>query len=201
MSNVDTLVLSSGGIKSLIAAASLGRSGVGMLFVHDGRPATARRKAKFLEQAEYLGAARRIELAMTHLTAVVEEMVRRTPLHRLQLLNAAMGQAARLGADRLVWPVCVGEDFDAVGKVAELLVLVEHAASVEGGRGIRIETPLLEFTPAQLIEAGEQMSLPWAMTRSCEAADEQPCGACIGCRQRADAFAAVGTADPALATR
>lgn len=198
MANPDTLVLSDGGLKSLVATATLGRAAQPMLlFIHDGRPSDVAHHAMFLKQAEHFEATRRIELSLPHLIGGDASSLRVMPLARFQYLTAAAGQAVRLGARRLVWPVRVGDAFEAVSQIAEALVLLEHAARVESDADLRIETPLLDMTMAQVIELGEQMAVPWRISRSCIATAGPPCGACAACRSRADGFEQVGIGDPA----
>ena len=194
---VDAVVLSSGGVKSLVAAATLGRATrPPLLFIDDGRPSIAQHHAAFVRQCEYMDAARRLELAAPRLLVGDTDGAEAAPMGRLEFLAAAASRAARLGARRLVWAVSVGEDFEAASRIAELQVLIEHAIEVETGHSLRIESPLLELTPPQIIEAGEQLQAPWRATRSCQTSQPAPCGTCAGCVGRAAAFAAAGVEDP-----
>jgi len=198
MPKPDTLVLNDGGMKSLVATATVGRATPPMLlYVHDGRPSDPAHHAMFLKQAEHFHVAKRIELSMPHLMHGDETSLAVTPLARFQYLTAAVGQAVRLGARRLIWPVRVGDQFEAISQIAEALVLLEHAAEVESNADLRIETPLLDMTMVQVIELGEQMGVPWRLTRSCVMSAGEPCGRCDCCKRRAEAFAQSQREDPA----
>ncbi len=194
----DALILTSGGYKGLVAAATLGKAARPiMLFVHDGRPSAAEHHQAFCGQAQHFEAARRIELVMSHLFSGEGEQLRITPLARFQLLTAAAGQAAKAGASRLVWPVCVGDDFDALAQITEAMVLIEHAAEVESGHALRVEAPLVDLTDEQVIELGAKLAVPWRLARACTRRAAKPCGACAACRRWQQAFAAAGVEMPA----
>lgn len=198
MAKPDTLVLNDGGLKSLVATATVVRVAPPMLlYVHDGRPSDSAHHAMFLKQADHFQAAKRLELSMPHLIQGDGANLSVAPLARFQYLTAAAGQAVRLGARRLIWPVRVGDQFDAISQIAEALVLLEHMAEVESQTDLRIETPLLDMSMVQVIELGEQMGVPWAITRSCVVTSSAPCGECACCQRRADAFAQAQREDPA----
>jgi 7-cyano-7-deazaguanine synthase in queuosine biosynthesis len=116
------------------------------------------------------------------------------------MLSAAVGEAVKLGVERLIWPVRVGEQFDRMSSVMEAMVLLEHVAEMETGRRIRVETPLLELTARQLIETGHHMAVPWRLARSCELPMEDPCGQCAGCTARKVAFEEAALDDPLMQT-
>jgi len=200
MPKPDTLVLNDGGLKSLVATATAARAAPPMLlYIHDGRPSDAAHHAMFLKQAEHFKAGKRLELSMPHLMHGEGESLHITPLARYQVLTAAVGQAARLGARRLIWPVRVGDAFDAISQIAEALVLLEHAAELETEADLRIETPLLDMTLVQVIEVGQQMNVPWQLTRTCVMSAGEACGRCACCKQRAEAFAQSNRVDPLTA--
>jgi len=214
----ETLVLSGGGFKSQVAAAALGAAArPAMLFVHDGRPGEARSRAAFDAICDHLQARRRDHVAMANLFsghnapgdferhAPSDGTVAITPLAGLQLLCAAAAHALRVNAQRLVWAVRAGDDFDKLSQITEAVVMVEHLAAqnpapapvpagaqadVAAGVGLRVETPLLEMTGPEIIEVGQQLGVPWNLSRDCWLDGEAPCGACPGCRERHDAFAA-----------
>jgi len=200
MPKPDTLILNDGGLKSLVATAAAGRAAPPMLlYIHDGRPSDAAHHAMFLKQAEHFKAGKRIELSMPHLMHGEGESLQVTPLARYQYLTAAVGQAVRLGARRLVWPVRVGDAFEAISQIAETLVLLEQTAENESGTDLRIETPLLDMAPVQVIELGEQLKVPWRFSRTCIASAREACGRCGPCKQRAEAFDQCRLPDPLLA--
>ncbi len=196
MRKIDTVLLSSGGMRSLVAAATLDRAGLAWLYVHDGRVASLHDRAMFVKQSEHFEAEFRSELKLTHLHRDRAGMEERSPLSTFQLVSGAAAEAVRLGANRLVWPVTAGEDLDLVSRVTESLVLLEHVVKLETGAELAIETPLMDMTPRQVVEVGEQLGVNWRLSRSCRMDQGPACGACAGCARRAEAFAAAHVIDP-----
>ncbi|MDE3010600.1 MAG: 7-cyano-7-deazaguanine synthase QueC [Pseudomonadota bacterium] len=84
----------------------------------------------------------------------------------------------------------------------ETMANLATRAGVEGRR-LRIHTPLIELSKAQIIAEGRRLGVDYAMTTSCydPAPDGRACGACDACQLRARGFAALGLEDPALAGR
>lgn len=70
-------------------------------------------------------------------------------------------------------------------------------AGVEG-HSIKIHTPLIDMSKAQIIEQGLSLGVDYAATVSCYAADREgrACGCCDACRLRMAGFAAAGVLDP-----
>ncbi|MHB1157813.1 MAG: 7-cyano-7-deazaguanine synthase [Phycisphaerales bacterium] len=201
MNPPTTLVMSSGGLRSLVATATIAKTAhPASLFIHDGRAAENLRCRAFLGQADHFEIKHRIELQLPHLHTGGEDR-QIEPLAHLQMLTVAAGQAAKLGAGTLIWPVSVGEHFDTLAAVAESLVLLEHAVQLETGKSLKILTPLIELSIRQVVELGRQMQLPWQLTRTCTTVAEKPCEACAACLARAEAFAALGFDDPLVAAK
>ncbi len=69
---------------------------------------------------------------------------------------------------------------------------------VESGVGMRIHTPLIEMSKAQIIRAGAALGVDFAQTVSCYQADAQgrACGRCDSCRLRRKGFEDAGVSDP-----
>lgn len=70
-------------------------------------------------------------------------------------------------------------------------------AGVEG-HPIRIETPLLHWSKAEIIRHGLAAGADYGLTWSCYQGGEVPCGECDSCRLRAKGFAEAGVRDAAL---
>ena len=91
------------------------------------------------------------------------------------------------------YPDCRPEYIEAFQRVADL-------ATREGveGRSVRIHTPLLELSKAQIIELGTSLGVDYSVTSTCYDPDVDggACGACDACALRAAGFAAAGVADP-----
>ncbi|HUQ39171.1 MAG TPA: 7-cyano-7-deazaguanine synthase QueC [Acidimicrobiales bacterium] len=67
------------------------------------------------------------------------------------------------------------------------------------GRPVRIETPLVDLTKADIVRLGVELAAPLHLTWSCYRGGDAPCGTCDACRLRAKGFTEAGIADPALA--
>ena len=65
---------------------------------------------------------------------------------------------------------------------------------------IRIETPLIDFSYAQMIKLGQRFEIPWERTHTCEAHAGASCGRCPSCKARAQAFLEAAIRDPAAPT-
>ena len=69
-------------------------------------------------------------------------------------------------------------------------------AGVEGRR-IKIFTPLIRKTKAQIIRMGKALGVPYELTWSCYAGGRRPCGTCDSCVLRAKGFQEAGFTDGA----
>jgi len=84
-------------------------------------------------------------------------------------------------------------------KAYELMANLATKVGVEGNH-LRIHTPLIDMTKAEIIQAGLQKGVDYSLTVSCYAADEQgrACGECDSCRLRRKGFEDAGLADPTI---
>jgi len=84
-------------------------------------------------------------------------------------------------------------------KAYELMANLATKVGVEGNH-LRIHTPLIDMTKAEIIQSGLQKGVDYSLTVSCYAADEQgrACGECDSCRLRRKGFEDAGLADPTI---
>lgn len=73
-------------------------------------------------------------------------------------------------------------------------------AGVEG-RQIKILTPLIKKTKAEIIQLGTRLGVPFGLTWSCYRGGRRPCGGCESCLFRAKGFREAGVEDPLLRKR
>lgn len=66
------------------------------------------------------------------------------------------------------------------------------------GHQLRIEAPFVNVSKAEVVRMGLEIGVPYELTWSCYEGGEEPCGKCATCIDRAAAFAANHTEDPAL---
>jgi len=95
------------------------------------------------------------------------------------------------------YPDCRPEYIAAYEHMANLAT----KAGVTGHRPLRIRTPLIRLSKAQIIGKGTKLGVDYALTSSCydPESDGRPCHGCEACRLRAKGFAEAGIADPLLA--
>lgn len=203
MAKPRTLLLSAGGIRSLVALASLQSAAepdqLTLLHVADSRPLGPVRLEHVHRQARHFDIPRVLHVP---LPAPARSETSPTPsgeprpLFTPQMLLIAAATAIELDAHRVVWPIQANGMYPLAARVAEQLVLVQHLAQFDRETLPRFETPLLDLTDRQLIELGDQLECPWALAWSCTANDAAPCRACPGCRRRKAGFEAAGLIDP-----
>ena len=94
------------------------------------------------------------------------------------------------------YPDCRPEFIESFQHMANLAT----KTSVTEGPLLRINTPLIDMTKAQIIIKGMQLGVDYALTSSCyDPSDEgRPCGRCDSCLLRAKGFAEAGIPDPVL---
>ena len=125
------------------------------------------------------------------------------PARNTVFLALALGWAEILEARRIFigvnaidysgYPDCRPAFIEAFGHLAKLAT----KAGVEG-HPIRIETPLLHWTKAEIIRKGLGLGVDYAETVSCYEADEngRACGTCDACRIRRRGFVDAAIPDP-----
>ncbi len=72
-------------------------------------------------------------------------------------------------------------------------------SSVEGGgKKIKVVTPLIRLSKAQIVKLAVKLKVPLALTWSCYNGGNKPCGVCDSCRLRAQGFAQAKFQDKSL---
>jgi len=94
------------------------------------------------------------------------------------------------------YPDCRPEFIEAFERLATLAT----RAGVEGRQRVRIRTPLIRMTKAEIIQAGTEAGLDYAVTLSCydPSPDGAACARCDACALRRKGFAEAGVPDPTL---
>ena len=120
------------------------------------------------------------------------------PFRNAHLLAAATSWAEVIGAsavfvgavaeDSSGYPDCRPEFYRAFQEVVTLGTRPETS--------IRIVTPVIDLTKAEIVRAGRDLGVPFEMTWSCYQSGEIACGDCESCRLRRRGFAEAGVADP-----
>jgi 7-cyano-7-deazaguanine synthase len=92
------------------------------------------------------------------------------------------------------YPDCRPEFIEAFEKMANLAT----KAGVEGRQRLKIHTPLIALTKAEIIQRGMELGVDYSLTSSCydPAGDGTPCGQCDSCLLRQKGFRENGIEDP-----
>ncbi len=127
------------------------------------------------------------------------------PARNTIMLSIALGWAEIIGAhdifiganavDYSGYPDCRPEYIAAFEAMANLATKV----GVEG-KPIRIQTPIITLSKAEIIAKGLMLGVDYSLTISCYQADQagRACGICDSCRLRKKGFTDAGLIDPTL---
>ncbi len=91
------------------------------------------------------------------------------------------------------YPDCRPEYIEAYERMANLAT----KAGVEGRTHLKIHTPLLRLTKAEIVKLARDLSVPFGVTRSCydPKSDGGACGECDACLLRRKGFEEAGIED------
>lgn len=127
------------------------------------------------------------------------------PARNTIFLSFALAWAETLGSSDIFigvnaldysgYPDCRPEYIQAYERMANLAT----RAGVEGRQRLKIHTPLIQLTKAQIIRRGLDLGVDYAITSTCydPAPDGRACGRCDACLLRLKGFAENGIPDPA----
>jgi 7-cyano-7-deazaguanine synthase len=124
------------------------------------------------------------------------------PARNLIFLSYALGYAEVLEAEKIFigvnavdysgYPDCRPEFIE------KFQVLADYAtkAALQDNKMIRVETPLINLTKAEIIKLGMSNNVPLHFTTSCYCGGEKACGRCDSCLLRLKGFREAGYEDP-----
>jgi len=224
MTSPKAVVLLSGGMDSATAAAVALEEGFevyALSFRYGQRHAAELQAARLV--AERLGVRRHVVLDIdlrafggSALTGDLE-VPKDTPLERIGsaipatyvparntiFLSFAMGWAETLGASDIFlganaldysgYPDCRPEFIEAFERMANLAT----RAGAEGRR-LRVHTPLIDLSKAEIVGLGRRLGVDFALTWTCydPGPDGRACGRCEACLLRRKGFRDAGAEDP-----
>jgi 7-cyano-7-deazaguanine synthase len=230
MPKSTALVLSSGGLHSLVTAGLASREfRVCLLHMADGRASARPALAAFHKQVEHFkplkhwvaDAAYLRQMSMAPETAGLvnatgsDASASLIPLRELQLLTAAAGFARQVHATTIFWGTqheqraadALAHNVETVQVFNSLLELLSPESAMS------VKTPLMGLEDHQVIQLGYQMGLPFAASWTCQmpasaapvaaggAPIDTPCMSCPACARRIRAFRAAQLADPLVGKR
>jgi 7-cyano-7-deazaguanine synthase len=126
------------------------------------------------------------------------------PARNTIFLSFALAWAEVLGAEDIFigvnaldysgYPDCRPEYIEAFEQMANLAT----KAGVEGRMRLKIHTPLIAMTKAEIIKTGLELGVDYSLTHSCydPTAKGLGCGKCDSCLLRLKGFAEAGARDP-----
>ena len=130
------------------------------------------------------------------------------PARNTIFLSFALAWAEVLGASDIFigvnaldysgYPDCRPEFIEAFERMANLAT----KAGVEGRQKLKIHTPLIALTKAQIIRRGIELGVDYGLTSSCydPSPAGKPCGQCDSCLLRQKGFRECGIEDPLRAS-
>ncbi|WP_128893725.1 7-cyano-7-deazaguanine synthase QueC [Longirhabdus pacifica] len=139
-------------------------------------------------------------------TVVGDEMEGQIPVtyvpgRNLLFLSIAASYAETLQADAIYigvnaldysgYPDCRPAFIEQMQKV----IAAGTKVGVEG-KEVKIETPLIYWSKADIVKRGLELHVPYELTTSCYNGGEEACGECDSCRLRLKGFAEAGSSDP-----
>jgi 7-cyano-7-deazaguanine synthase len=219
------VVLLSGGVDSSTAAAMAKRDGYRLYALsfrygqrHEKEIESARKVAAFLGVEEHLivpfdlraiGGSALTDQIDVPKSRTAEEIaqgipVTYVPARNTIFLSFGLAWAEVLGAEDIFfganqldysgYPDCREEYIQAFEKMANLAT----KAGVEGKSKLRIHTPLIRMTKAEIIRRGFDLGLDYSLTWSCydPTPDGLACGSCDSCHLRLKGFKEAGFEDP-----
>jgi len=225
MTDKRAVILLSGGVDSATAAAIAKRQGFALHALsfrygqrHDRELEAAKKIAAFLEAKAHLvldfdlraigGSALtdRIEVPKGRSPAEITQGIPVTyvPARNTIFLSFGLALAERIGAadiffganqlDYSGYPDCREEYIQAFEQMANLAT----KAGVENKSKLRIHTPLIHMSKAEIIKKGLELGLDYSLTWSCydPQLDDRACGLCDSCQLRLKGFEEAGIQDP-----
>jgi len=122
------------------------------------------------------------------------------PSRNIIMMSVAAGLCESIDAEKIYiganvidysgYPDCRPEFFYAFQKMLE----VGTKSGVEG-HAIRIETPILSLSKAEIVKLGKELEAPLHLTWSCYEGGEKACGKCDSCQLRLKGFEEAGYED------
>ena len=212
------VVCVSGGMDSCVTAA-LAAQEHRLAFLHGnyGQRTEAKELACFEALAVHFGAEARLLVDLRHLAGIGGSSltdpsipVRQgeplagvvpssyVPFRNAHLLAAATSWAEVLGA-RALFVGAVWEDSSGYPDCRPEFYRAFEEAIRQGTRpetSIRIVTPVIAMSKAQIVTKGVELGVPFEKTWSCYQGQERACGVCESCLLRLKGFAEAGVMDP-----
>lgn len=212
------VVAVSGGMDSCVTAAIAGKDyQPAFIHINYGQRTEHRELEAFNNIADYYNVEKRLIIDFTHLTKIggsslTDKKIEVTkadlenkeipssyvPFRNANILAAAVSWAEVLNAkaiyigavyeDSSGYPDCRPEFFSAYEKMIDL--------GTKPGTNIKIVTPIIHMSKAEIVKKGIELNAPLHLTWSCYQSQSEACGVCDSCALRLRGFRAAGVEDP-----
>lgn len=212
------VVLVSGGMDSCLTAAyAFEKYELAFLHVNYGQRTQRRELKAFNDIAKYYGVKEKLVVDISHLkqiggSSLTDKNISVTkpnlkskkiptsyvPFRNANILAIAVSWAEVIGAlaiyigaveeDSSGYPDCRKSFFRAYEKMIAL--------GTKPGSGIKIKTPIINFSKKQIVEKSFQKKAPIQLTWSCYKSELKACGECDSCALRLRGFTQAGRKDP-----
>lgn len=213
------VVLISGGMDSALCAALAEEDGysISALHINYGQKTEGRELKAFHDIADFNNAVERLIIELPHFSAIGASSLTDysievskadlaskeipssyVPFRNGNILAVAASwaevieaKAIYIGAmqlDSSGYPDCRTEFFDAFEKAINI--------GTKPGTDIKIITPIINYTKADIVKKGAELSVPFGLTWSCYKESKIACGECDSCALRLRGFQQAGIEDP-----
>lgn len=208
----------SGGLDSCVTAAIASRHyDLALAHFNYGQRTEKRELKAFDEIADFYKVKKRLVVDFSHFTGIGGSSLTDSnieikdadllnkgipssyvPFRNANILTACVSWAEVIGAsavfigavyeDASGYPDCRPEFFDAFEKMTDLGTKPETK--------IKIETPIIDLSKAEIIKKGVELKAPLHLTWSCYKSEDLACGVCDSCAYRLRGFQSAGIEDP-----
>jgi 7-cyano-7-deazaguanine synthase len=212
------VVAVSGGMDSCVTAASANENfELAFAHINYGQRTEKRELQAFNDLADYFRIKKKLVIDYTHLSKIggsslTDKNISVTqanlnsktvpssyvPFRNANILSACVSWAEVLNAkaifigavyeDSSGYPDCRPEFFSSFEKMIELGTKPETK--------IKIETPIIHLSKAEIVKKGIELNAPLQLTWSCYQNEDKACGVCDSCALRLRGFQLAGVEDP-----
>jgi len=214
-----SICLVSGGMDSCVTAAIANADNNILAFLHIsyGQRTEARERKSFNDIADFYGVEKRLDISIEHLAkiggssltdnniAVTEADLENkeipssyVPFRNANMLSIAVSWAEMVGANAIYigavaedssgYPDCRPEFYEAFQKTID--------AGTKPETHIKIRTPIIHLSKAEIVKKGTELGAPLHLTWSCYRSEDLACGTCDSCALRLRGFEQAGEKDP-----
>lgn len=215
----SAIVLVSGGMDSCVTAAIAKQENEKVAFLHIsyGQLTENRERRAFNEIADFYQVSERLDISIEHLakiggSSLTDKKIEVTdadlesteiptsyvPFRNANMLAIAVSWAEVLGANAIYigavaedssgYPDCRPEFYEAFEKTIE--------AGTKPETVIRIKTPIIDLSKAEIVKRGFELNAPLELSWSCYRNEDLACGTCDSCALRLRGFERAGKTDP-----